>query len=111
MLNSTDNQSILQAILGVGAVSPPTTLNTGVLDNANQQQIGGQLPNMQGPLDQNPNYLNTIQGLFGQQQSPMMGSSRFPQSPMRHTAGRDSWSSGMGLDHNTILNNIGLRNQ
>lgn len=106
-----DNQSVLNAILGTGAATPQTTFNTGIMGNdGNQQQIGGQLPNMQGPLEQNPNYMSTVQGMFGQQQHPFMGSFNFPQSRTSHAVGKDSWSSGIGLDHGTILNNIGLGN-
>lgn len=108
-----DNQSILQAILGTGAADPTTTFNTGLVGSNNQP--GGQLPNMQGPLDQLPNYMGTIQNMFGgaggqQQPSPAMSSmgSNFPQSQTRHTPGRDSWSSGIGLDPGAISRNINL---
>lgn len=100
--------------MGTGAISSPSTLSTGlplpgnVNDQAgqiNQPSQTGQLPQMQNQLQGNPSYMNTIQRFFSGPQStfntPM-------QQPMRHTVGRDSWSSGMGLDHQTILNNIGL---
>ena len=106
-----DNQAILNAILGTGAVAPQTTLNTGIMGGtSNQQQMGGQLPNMQGPLEQNPTYMSTVQNIFGGQQ-PFAGANNFPQSRVSHAVGRDSWSSGIGLDHGSILNNIGLGNR
>jgi hypothetical protein len=107
----TDNQMLLQAILGTGAQSLGSTLDTGTF-NANSNQQGsmnmGQLPQMGSPLDNNQNYMNTIKGFFSGPQSTF-GSPM--QQPMRHTAGRDSWSSGMGLDHQSILRNIGLGGQ
>jgi len=101
-----DNQAILEAILGTGAKMQPSTMGTGITgDPSYTQQTGGQLPTMGNPLDANPSFMQTIQRFFG---GPQSNSGNIPQSPIRHTVGRDSWSSGMGLDHGTIMNNIGL---
>lgn len=102
-----DNQAILNAILGLSAQSPTTTFNTGVGDN---NAIMGQ-NNMQAPQQmQQPQMVqntNTISNMFGRQ-AP---NNNMLRTPMRHTPGRDSWTSGIGLDHQSILKNIGLGGQ
>ena len=107
-----DNQAILAAILGTGAAQPTTTLNPGVASNEAQITMGGQAQQpMQNnaQMSGNPVHMNTIQSFFSGPQST------FNQNPLttptRHSIGKDSWSSGMGLDHQSILNNIGLGGQ
>lgn len=113
---SPDNEALLQAIMSVGAIQPNTTWNTGVFGSNDNSTMGNastvQPQNMQGQqptqLSGNPVYMNTIQSFFNGPQSTF-GSNL--QTPSRHTPGRDSWSSGMGLDPQAIQRNIGLGGQ
>lgn len=94
---TNDNDLILQAILGVGAQQPNTTMDLGQ---------GTQLPGMQTPLQQNTNYATTQQRFFSGQ--PSIFGRTFPQSPPRHTIGTNALQSNMGLDQQAIMQNLGL---
>ena len=107
-----DNQAILQAILGTGAVQPGTTWNTGIFGSNDNSTMGNastiqpqqpQMQQQQSPINSNPVHMNTIQSFFSGPQSTFGNNL---QTPARHTPGRDSWSSGMGLDPQAIYRNI-----
>jgi hypothetical protein len=106
-----DNQEILNAIQGVSTKEPDTTLSTGIAgSNMPAVSGGGGLPAPTGAGQATPSYMNTMQGILGgpQQFNPLQQM----YSPMiRHGIGKDNWSSSMGLDQQSILNNIGLGGQ
>lgn len=105
MADPSDNAYILQAILGTGLADQPTTWNTGATGQQTNP-VGGQLPTMPNPLSLNPTHAGTMQQLGGiTQPNPQFSNY---QNPIRHSIGRDSWSSGIGLDHQSILENLGL---
>ncbi len=104
------NQDVLNAIQGVSAQSPDTTLSTQVA-SSNMPAIsssGGGAPT--APGTSTPNYMNTVQGILGGQQqfNPLQ---QMYNPVIRHGIGKDNWASGMGLDQQSILNNIGLGGQ
>lgn len=117
MADFSDNQLILNAILGTGALTPQTTFNTGFdfmqpgqqsggQPGQMQSPFGGQLPTMGNPLDSNPSHSAILQYL-GSVAQPNQQFSNF-RSPQRHAIGRDAWQSHGGLDHESIMNNLGL---
>lgn len=99
-----NNLDIMNAISGVGAQTPQSTMST-------QTGIGDMssgLPQMQGGIDSNLGYQNTIQN-FGAGQQQQFNPLQQMYNPMiRHGVGKDQWSSNMGLDQQAILQNIGL---
>ena len=109
---SAGNQDIMNAIGGVEAKGPDTTLSTGLASADMPAQSSG-LPSMQMPQTpgtSTPNYLNTGQQFFGgQQQFNPLG--QMYQPIVRHGIGKDNWTSNMGLDQQAILQNLGLGGQ
>lgn len=104
------NQDILNAIQGVSAQSPDTTLSTGIAGSNMPAMTGGTPSSPTGPGQGTPNYMNTMQGILGgpQQFNPLQ---QMYNPMIRHGIGKDNWSSSMGLDQQSILNNIGLGGQ
>lgn len=107
---NTENQEILNAIQGVSAQTPDTTLSTGLASSNMPAMSGNNLASPTAAGQSTPNYMNTMQGILGGQQqfNPLQQM----YSPMiRHGIGKDNWSSSMGLDQQAILNSIGLGGQ
>ena len=98
----SDNVDIMNAIVGTDAMPQQSTMSTGLGSTPSS------IPGQTSALDTNPNYQRTMQGLMGNQNifNPYM--TQGPGSQSMHSIGRDSWSSNMSLDPQTIMTNLGI---
>lgn len=111
MIENPSNQNILNAIGGIGAINPQTTLSTGTAS----ADMPANLISSVAPLQGNQNYMGTLQNFFGNNPYNMQpinmpalmggGASR-----LNHAIGKNSWGSGMNMDHGAILNAMGIGN-
>ena len=97
---SDQNQSILNAIGGLGAASPTTTLSTG-MDSGSSSGMT-QMPGMPA----NPVQQQTQQMMQPAAFNPVAPSPYQPQ--INHGIGKDQWGSRIGLDQQAIMSSLGL---